>query len=153
METLPGQTIAEKIFSQHAGKAVKAGETVVARIDLAMATDGSGPLTLDFFQKMNGQKVFDPEKVLMVLDHYVPCPNDKVAALQDSMRQFKDRGFCRLMELGEGICHQLLPERGYVLPGDLIVGGDSHSTTYGAFNACGTGVGSSDLAAGMISGK
>jgi 3-isopropylmalate/(R)-2-methylmalate dehydratase large subunit len=102
---------------------------------------------------MGGKTVFDPDRILMVLDHYVPCPNADVAALHDQMRRFRDRGFCRLLELGEGICHQLLPEKGYVQPGDLIIGGDSHSTTYGAFNALGTGVGSSDLAAAMITGK
>jgi len=148
-----GQTIAEKIFSQHAGKRVLAGDNIIATIDLAMATDGSGPLTLDFFRKMGGVKVFDPVKVVMVFDHYVPCPNDKVAAMQDDMRVFCHSGNGQLMELGEGICHQLLPEKGYVAPGALIIGGDSHSTTYGAFNALGTGVGSSDLAAAMISGR
>ncbi len=150
---MAGQTIAEKIFSTHAGTVVRAGDNIIAAIDLAMATDGSGPLTLDLFRKMGGQSVFDPEKVVMVLDHYVPCPNDKVAALHDSMRAFADAGQCRLLELGEGICHQLLPEKGFVRPGQLIVGADSHSTTYGAFNALGTGIGSSDLAAAMITGK
>lgn len=150
---MPGQTIAEKIFSSHCGQTVHAGETVIAAIDVAMATDGSGPLTLDFFRQMGGDRVFDPERVLMVLDHYVPCPNDKVAGLHDQMREFHRQGHCQLLELGEGICHQLLPERGYVRPGSLIIGGDSHSTTYGAFNALGTGVGSSDLAAAMITGK
>lgn len=150
---MAGQTIVEKIFSTHAGTVVRAGDNIIAAIDLAMATDGSGPLTLDLFRKMGGQSVFDPEKVVMVLDHYVPCPNDKVAALHDSMRAFADAGQCRLLELGEGICHQLLPEKGFVRPGQLIVGADSHSTTYGAFNALGTGIGSSDLAAAMITGK
>ena len=150
---MAGQTIAEKIISAHAGVTAHAGDNVIAGIDVAMATDGSGPLTLDLFYKMGGKTVFDPEKVIMVLDHYVPCPNDKVAALQDSMRIFADEGNCRLTELGEGICHQLLPEKGLIRPGRLIVGGDSHSTTYGAFNALGTGIGSSDLAAAMIAGK
>jgi 3-isopropylmalate/(R)-2-methylmalate dehydratase large subunit len=150
---MPGQTIAEKIFSVHSDRFVKAGEAVVAKIDVAMATDGSGPLTLEFFKKMGGSKVFDSTKVLMVLDHYVPCPNDKVSRLQDGMRKFQAEGYCTLFEIGDGICHQLLPEKGYVKPGYLIVGGDSHSTTYGAFNALGTGIGSSDLAAAMISGK
>jgi len=146
-------TIAEKIFSSHAGRTVLAGEDIVASVDLVMATDGSGPLALDLFKKMDGKAVFDPEKIVMVLDHYVPCPNDKVAALQDSMRAFAAQGNCRIFDLGEGICHQLLPENQYIQPGHLIVGGDSHSTTYGAFNAIGTGIGSSDLAAAMIAGK
>jgi 3-isopropylmalate/(R)-2-methylmalate dehydratase large subunit len=147
------QTIAEKILSSHAGKAVSAGEVVMAVVDVVMATDGSGPLTLDFYEKMEGRGVFDPERVLMVLDHYVPCPNDKVARLHDRMRKFQQDGMCPLFDLGEGICHQLLPEKGYIRPGALVIGGDSHSTTYGAFNCFGTGLGSSDLASAMISGK
>ena len=104
-----------------------------------MATDGSGPLTIDFFNKMEGCSSFDPRNVLMIMDHYVPCPNDKVAGLHTMMRDFAKQGFGTVLDLGEGICHQLLPEKGYVRPGRLIVGGDSHSTTYGAFNALGTG--------------
>ena len=80
------QTIAEKILSSHAGKAAYSGDVVMAKVDVVMATDGSGPLTLDFYRKMEGKGVFDPERVLMVLDHYVPCPNDKVSGLHDSMR-------------------------------------------------------------------
>lgn len=125
----------------------------MASVDVVMATDGSGPLTLDFYEKMNGGGVFDPARVLMVLDHYVPCPNDKVARLHDRMRKFHRDGMCTLFELGEGICHQLLPEKGHVRPGALVIGGDSHSTTYGAFNCFGTGLGSSDLASAMISGR
>lgn len=146
------QTIAEKIFSAHASRPVFAGESIVARVDVVMATDGSGPLALEFFRRMGGTRSFDGTKVLMVLDHYVPCPNDKVAALQDQMRDFARAGNAVLFELGEGVCHQLLPERGYVRPGSLVVGGDSHSTTYGAFNALGIGVGSSDLAAAALTG-
>ena len=146
------QTIAEKIFSAHANRSAYAGESVVARVDVVMATDGSGPLALEFFRRMGGTRSFDGTKVLMVLDHYVPCPNDKVAALQDQMRAFARAGNAVLFELGEGICHQILPERGYVRPGSLVVGGDSHSTTYGAFNALGIGVGSSDLAAAALTG-
>jgi 3-isopropylmalate/(R)-2-methylmalate dehydratase large subunit len=147
------QTIVEKIFSAHAGAVVHAGDNIIAFVDLAMATDASGPLTLDIYKKMDGKGVFDPDKIVMVLDHYVPCPNDKVAAMHDGMREFAAKGRCQLLDLGEGICHQLLPEKGYIKPGHLIVGADSHSTTYGAFNAVGTGIGSSDLAAVMISGR
>lgn len=147
------QTIAEKILSSHAGKNVYSGDVTVAAVDVVMATDGSGPLTLDFYRKMEGKGVFDPDRVLMVLDHYVPCPNDKVAGLHDSMRAFHAAGLCTLFDLGEGICHQLLPEKGYIRPGSLVVGGDSHSTTYGALNCFGTGLGSSDLASGMIAGS
>jgi len=147
------QTVVEKIISSHCGRNVKAGTTVTASIDIAMATDGSGPLTIDLFNKMGKSKAWDPNRVLMVLDHYVPCPNDKVSRLQDMMRNFCGCGNGKLFELGEGICHQLLPEKGYVKPGEIIVGGDSHSCTYGALNAMGTGVGSSDLAAAIATGK
>jgi 3-isopropylmalate/(R)-2-methylmalate dehydratase large subunit len=147
------QTIVEKILSAHAGTVVHGGDNIIAFVDLAMATDASGPLTLDIYKKMGGKDVFDPDKIIMVLDHYVPCPNDKVAAMHDVMREFAAKGRCQLLDLGEGICHQLLPEKGYIKPGHLIVGADSHSTTYGAFNAVGTGIGSSDLAAVMISGR
>jgi len=147
------KTIVEKIIGAHCGKPVAAGDTVVAPVDLAMATDGSGPLTIQLFREMGFSKVWDPEKVLMVLDHYVPCPNDKVAGLQDEMRSFCTEGNGVLFDLGEGICHQLLPEKGYIEPGSLVVGADSHSLTYGAFNAFGTGIGSSDLAAVMAIGK
>jgi len=148
-----GRTIAEKIFSAHAGAEVRAGDSVVASIDAAMATDGSGPLTLELFRQMGGTKVFDPDKVVMVFDHYVPCPNDKVAALHESMRDFARGGQCRLTELAKASAISSCREKGFVKPGHLIVGGDSHSTTYGAFNAIGTGIGSSDLAAAMISGR
>lgn len=147
------QTIAEQIFSSHTGRPVFAGESVVAAVDLVMATDGSGPLMLDYFRQMGGSRSFDGSRVLLVLDHYVPCPNDKVAGLQEAMRAFARAGHARLFDLGEGICHQLLPEHGYVRPGGLIVGGDSHSTAYGALNALGIGVGSSDLAAAALTGK
>jgi 3-isopropylmalate/(R)-2-methylmalate dehydratase large subunit len=146
------QSIAEKIFSAHANRPAYAGDSIVARVDVVMATDGSGPLALEFFRQMGGTRTFDGTKVLMVLDHYVPCPNDKVAALQDKMRDFAREGNAVLFEMGEGICHQILPERGYIQPGSLVLGGDSHSTTYGAFNALGIGVGSSDLAAAALTG-
>lgn len=147
------QTIAEKIISAHCGRRVYAGETVVAAIDLAMATDGSGPLAIELFHQMKKGKLHDPANIIMVLDHYVPCPNDKVARLHDTMRRFcRDTG-CTLFDLGEGIGHQLLPEKGYIAPGAIVVGADSHAGTYGALNALGTGIGSSDLAAVMATGK
>lgn len=148
-----GKTIAMKIFSSHCKKNVSAGQLIIADVDLAMATDGSGPLTIDIFYKMGKEATWDPSKIVFVLDHYVPCPNDKVSRLHDMMRQFHTDGNCGIFELGEGICHQLLPEMGLVKPGDIIVGGDSHSCTYGALNAIGLGAGSSDLAVAMATGK
>ncbi len=150
---MKGQTITEKILSAKAERTVYAGDTILAKVDTVMATDGSGPLTIRFFEEMDGKKSFNAARVLMIIDHYVPCPNDKVAALHHMMQTFCAKGYGTLFEGGEGICHQLLPEKGYVYPGELIVGGDSHSTTYGALNALGTGVGSSDLAAAIIKGE
>jgi 3-isopropylmalate/(R)-2-methylmalate dehydratase large subunit len=147
------QTIAEKIISSHCGRTVYAGETVVAAVDLAMATDGSGPLAIELYHQMKKGQLRDPAKIIMVLDHYVPCPNDKVARLHDTMRRFCKDTNCTLFDLGEGIGHQLLPELGYIRPGAIVVGADSHAGTYGALNALGTGIGSSDLAAVMATGK
>lgn len=149
---MAGMTIVEKILSEHAGHGARAGDVVISAIDVAMAVDASGPLTLDYFEQMGGKGVFDPAKVVMVLDHYLPCPNAAVALLQERVRDFHRKGFCTLYELGEGICHHVLPEKGYVKPGTVVAGADSHSITYGAFNCLGTGLGSSDLAAAMISG-
>jgi 3-isopropylmalate/(R)-2-methylmalate dehydratase large subunit len=147
------QTIAEKIISAHCGRRVYAGETVVAAVNLAMATDGSGPLAIELFNQMNQGGLQDPSRIIFVLDHYVPCPNDKVARLHDRMRRFCEDTGCTLFDLGEGIGHQLLPEKGYIAPGAMVVGADSHAGTYGALNALGTGIGSSDLAAVMATGK
>jgi 3-isopropylmalate/(R)-2-methylmalate dehydratase large subunit len=147
------RTIVEKIISNHYNHPVSAGEMVIPIIDLAMATDGSGPLAIELFQQMNKKELWDPKKIVMVLDHYVPCPNDKVARLHAMMRQFCTEMKSKLFDLGEGIGHQLLPEKGYIEPGSIVLGADSHACTYGALNAIGTGIGSSDLAAVMATGK
>jgi 3-isopropylmalate/(R)-2-methylmalate dehydratase large subunit len=147
-----GLTIVEKIISSHSGNELHRADITVATIDTAMATDGSGPLMIEYFKKMGGTHVFDPTRVLLIMDHYVPSPNDKVSRLQDIMRNFAAKGYGTIISLGEGICHQLLPEMGYIRPGHLVVGADSHSTTYGALNSLGVGIGSSDLAAAIISG-
>lgn len=108
---------------------------------------------LEYFEKLGGTRAANPESNYLVMDHYVPYPNNKVAALQKSMSDFAHCGQAQLLPLGEGICHQLLPERGCIHPGSIVIGGDSHSTTYGAFNALGMGVVSSILAAGIMAGS
>ncbi len=138
---MSAKTIVEKILSAHAGRDARAGDVVIAGIDVAMAGDASGPLTLDYFEKMGGTGVFDPARIVMVMDHYLPCPNQAVSKLQDRVRAFHRKGWCTLFDLGEGICHHLLPEKGYTKPGTIVVGADSHSITYGAFNCLGTGLG------------
>ncbi len=150
---MAGMTMVEQLLSAHSGQAARAGDVVVSTVDVALALDASGPLTLDYYEAMGGTAVFDPAKIVMVLDHYVPCSNAAVSRLQDRVRDFHRRGLCTLYELGEGICHHLLPEKGHARPGRVVVGADSHTTTHGAFNCLGTGLGSSDMAAAMITGS
>lgn len=148
-----GKTIAEKILSRASGTDAHAGDLVVADVDFIMGQDGTSPLAIKAFQAMNGSRVADPERVAMVIDHSAPSPNEGVSALHALMRQFAREQGIRFYDIGEGVCHQLMPERGNVVPGDLVVGADSHTTTYGALNVFSTGVGSTDLAAAMLTGK
>jgi 3-isopropylmalate/(R)-2-methylmalate dehydratase large subunit len=148
-----GQTVIEKILSSHSGKEACAGEIVVARVDYVMGQDGTAPLAIRAFNDMDGKEVFDRDRVAFVIDHSAPSPNEGVSALHKLMREFsREKGF-RLYDIGEGVCHQLLPESGEVGPGSLVIGADSHTCTYGALNAFSTGVGSTDLAGGLISGR
>lgn len=148
-----GKTIAEKILSNHCGKEVRAGDLVLADVDFVMSQDGTSPLAIKAFNEMGGGKVFDPSKVAMVIDHSAPSPNEGTSNLHKLMREFAREQGIILYDIGEGVCHQLLPERGHVLPGDLVVGADSHTCTYGAIGAFSTGVGSTDLAAALMTGK
>ncbi|MCL6639229.1 MAG: 3-isopropylmalate dehydratase large subunit, partial [Firmicutes bacterium] len=148
-----GQTIIEKILSSHSGREACAGEIVVARVDYVMGQDGTAPLAIRAFSDMGGKEVFDRERVAFVIDHSAPSPNEGVSALHKLMREFaREKGF-RLYDIGDGVCHQVLPESGLVGPGSLVIGADSHTCTYGALNAFSTGVGSTDLAGGLISGR
>ncbi len=148
-----GQTVSEKIISRHIGRSVGAGDLVVTPVDGVMATDTTAPLALKAFEKMGGTKVFDPTKCALVLDHAVPPPNERIANLHKMMRVFAAEQGMRLFEIGEGICHQVMIENAYVKPGDIFIGADSHTPTYGAVNAMASGVGSTDLAATMMTGK
>lgn len=148
-----GQTIIEKILSGHSGQTAHAGDIVVAEVDLIMGQDGTSPLAIKAFEDMAGTEVCDCDKVAMVIDHSAPSPNEGVSALHKLMREFASQKGIKLYDIGEGVCHQLMPESGKVGPGRLVVGADSHTCTYGALNAFSTGVGSTDLAAAMISGK
>tara|TARA_R110000787_G_scaffold181008_3_gene293097 strand:- start:30169 stop:31449 length:1281 start_codon:yes stop_codon:yes gene_type:complete len=146
-------TIAEKILSAHCGRPCYAGESVVCRVDAAMATDGSAPMAIDYFRGMGGEKLADPKSLIFALDHYAPPDNPATVALQDRIRKFSTEQGNVLYDIGAGIGHQLMIERGHVRPGDLVVGADSHAVAYGAANAFAVGVGSSDLAAVMLTGK
>ncbi|HET9402933.1 MAG TPA: aconitase/3-isopropylmalate dehydratase large subunit family protein [Candidatus Acidoferrales bacterium] len=148
-----GKTIAEKILSRKSGRDARAGDVVVCPVDCALGTDGSTPMALNYFHAMNGSCVAAPEKIVFALDHYAPAPSRATAQLHEQMRAFANKHGIHLWEVGEGIGHQLIVESGRALPGSLVVGADSHAVTYGALNCFATGIGSSDLAAILISGK
>lgn len=148
-----GKTIAEKILSSHAGEDARAGDIVVCHLDFAFAQDGTAPLAIKAFDKMGQKGVFDTKKIAFFIDHNAPSPSSDVSSLHRLMRDFAGKHQIRLYDVGEGICHQLVVEEGWVSAGDLVVGADSHTCTYGALNVFSTGVGSTDLAAAMASGK
>ncbi|HHW27994.1 MAG TPA: 3-isopropylmalate dehydratase large subunit [Syntrophomonadaceae bacterium] len=152
-ESLLGKTIAEKILSNKSGQNAYANDIVVADVDFRMGQDGTSPLAIRAFEAMNGERVYHPESAAFVIDHSAPSPLEGVSALHALMRQFSKENNMILYDIGEGVCHQLLPEKGHVGPGSLVIGADSHTCTYGALNAFATGVGSTDLAAALISGK
>lgn len=148
-----GKTIAEKILSNHSGKDAKAGDIVVADLDFMIGQDGTSGMAIDSFRKIGAKKVFDPSKIAIIIDHSSPSPNEGVSAIHKKIREFTREQGIKLYDIGCGVCHQLTPEQGHVVPGDLVIGADSHTCTYGAINVFSTGIGSTDLAAGMISGK
>jgi 3-isopropylmalate/(R)-2-methylmalate dehydratase large subunit len=150
-----GMTITEKILAVHAGKSsVEPGEIIDVNIDLALANDITAPLSLEEFEKVGATRVFDPEKVVFVLDHFTPNKDIISAENCKTIREFAHKyGITNFYEGGAcGIEHALLPEEGLVLPGDVVIGADSHTCTYGALGAFATGVGSSDLTHGMVTG-
>ena len=150
-------TIAEKILARHAGlDAVQAGDIVIAKVDFAMVHDARAPNAIRMVDKMGqGSTARLPfaSKTAWVLDHYSPPPNLEAAQTHTAMRRFADEHGSVLYDIGDGICHQVLPEGGHLTCGDLIVGTDTHSVTYGAFNAFGTGIEGTDVSAVMSTGK
>ena len=151
-----GMTMTQKILAAHAGlPSVKAGDLIEARLDLVLGNDITTPVAVAAFDEAGLTKVFDPEKIAIVLDHYTPCKDIKSAQLCDTARKFAKRfGITHLYDVGTaGIEHALLPEKGLVGPGDCVIGADSHTCTYRALGAFSTGVGSTDMAAGMAIGE
>jgi methanogen homoaconitase large subunit len=147
-------TISEKIFSRASGTEAKANDFVMANIDYAMAHDGTSVLAVNAFKEMGRNKVWDPSRIIIPFDHISPANNEASATLQKEIREWvKEQGIINFYDVGEGICHQLLPEKGFSLPGKLILGADSHSCTYGAFGALATGVGATDMAEVFATGK
>ena len=149
-------TITEKILAKHAGlKEVIPGLLINARVDIALGNDITAPIAIKEFKKAGAKKVFHKGKVVLVPDHFTPNKDIKSAEQVKILREFaKEQGLKYYFEGGEvGVEHALLPEKGIVVPGDVVIGADSHTCTYGALGAFSTGVGSTDLAAAMITGE
>jgi 3-isopropylmalate/(R)-2-methylmalate dehydratase large subunit len=147
------QTITEKIISAHCGKIVYADELAIVNVDGIMATDTTAPYAIKAFREMNGKQIWDASKMWLIIDHAAPAPNERIGNLHKMMRDFAKEQGIKLYDVGEGICHQIMVDENNVKPGQIFLGADSHSCTYGALNAFGTGVGSTDLAAVMLTGK
>lgn len=151
-----GMTITEKIFAAHCGREkVSAGELVYATLDLVMGTDVTVPLSVEVFNRIGAEQVFDPTKIALVNDHFVPAKDIQAAGLSKTMREFAIKyNIKNYFEVGRsGICHCIVTDCGLVVPGDLVIGADSHTCTYGALGAFATGVGSTDMAASWALGE
>lgn len=151
-----GMTMTQKILADHAGlPEVKAGDLIMANLDMVLANDITGPVAINVFDTLDTDKVFDKDKVALVPDHFAPNKDIKAAEQCRQMRCFaKDQDVTNYFEVGEmGVEHALLPEKGLVVAGDAMIGADSHTCTYGALGAFSTGVGSTDMAVGMATGK
>ena len=148
-------TMAEKILAKASGKReVEAGEIVMANIDVAMTHDLTGPLSVEAFEKIGVPEVWDPEKIVIVFDHQVPADSLDAAENHIIMRKFvKEQGITNFYDVREGVCHQVLPEKGHIVPGEVVVGTDSHTCTHGALGAFSTGIGSTDMSMVFATGK
>jgi 3-isopropylmalate dehydratase large subunit len=147
-------TLTEEIFSRKVGRTVEQGETVVVDVDRVMSHDTTTPLAIQAFRKLsqqNGGRVFNSQRSHIVFDHIIPASTIAAATLQRDIRTFAREQDISILQ--EGICHQVMPERGYVIPGDIIVGADSHTCTYGALGAFATGMGSTDIGVAYATGR
>ncbi|MBW9223072.1 3-isopropylmalate dehydratase large subunit [Methanothermococcus sp. SCGC AD-155-E23] len=150
-----GMTLVEKILAKASGRrSVSPGDIVMAKIDVAMVHDITGPLTVKTLEKAGIDRVWDPDKIVVLFDHQVPADSIDAAKNHALMRRFvKKHGIKNFYDIREGICHQVLPEKGHVVPGTVVVGADSHTCTHGAFGAFATGIGSTDMAAVFATGE
>ncbi|HLD82888.1 MAG TPA: aconitase family protein, partial [Candidatus Omnitrophota bacterium] len=146
-----GRTIAEKILSSHAGRDLKAGDFAICRVDFAFGQDGTSNIIMDRIGELAVDKL--KTKFCMVIHHSSPSPSEGVSRVHRRMREFAKDYASGLYDIGCGVCHQVIPESGNILPGDLVLGADSHTCTYGALAAFATGVGSTDLAITLAAGK
>jgi 3-isopropylmalate/(R)-2-methylmalate dehydratase large subunit len=151
-----GMTITEKILAAHSGrKEVSSGELINAKVDLILANDITAPIAISEFKKIGAKDVFNKDRIALVPDHFTPAKDIKAAEQCKMLRDFsREYQISHYFEVGRvGIEHVLLPEEGLVVPGDLVIGADSHTCTYGALGAFATGVGSTDVAAAMATGE
>ena len=150
-----GMTMTQKILAKHAGlPTVEVGQLIEAKLDLVLGNDITAPVAISQFEKAGLTQVFDKDKIAIVLDHYTPCKDIKAAQLCKTARDFAHKHhITHFFDVGRvGVEHALLPEQGLALPGEVIIGADSHTCTYGALGAFSTGIGSTDMAAGMATG-
>lgn len=150
------RTMAEKLLGDASGRQVKAGDVAICRPDFAMGTDGSIPMSLDYLERIQEKSdttPYNPAQLVFALDHYDTTSGPGALALQQKVRDYARRRDITLFDIGDGIGHQLMIEGGYAAPGRLVVGADSHATSYGALNCFGTGIGSSDLAGILFCGQ
>jgi 3-isopropylmalate/(R)-2-methylmalate dehydratase large subunit len=148
-----GKTIAEKVLSSHSGKECLAGDLTVASVDFCMSQDGTSTMMIRELENLGFSAPKTSRGMAVVIDHNSPCPSVDVAKIHAKIRDFSSSKSIPLHDVGEGVCHQVVPESGKILPGDIVVGADSHTCTYGALNACSTGLGSADVAAAAHTGK
>jgi len=141
------KTISEKIISEHAGRELKAGDIAVVNVDLVMSQDGTGPLAVSQIKRMGFSGVENPEKSIFFIDHAAPSPRKELSNSHIVLREFAGQTGSVISDAGEGVCHQILAES-YTCPGDIVLGGDSHTCTSGALGAFATGMGSTDIAVG-----
>lgn len=146
-----GKTIAEKILGAHAKKELSAGDFAICKVDFTFGQDGTSAIIIDRIKELEVENL--NAKFCMVIDHSAPSPSEGVSRVHKKMRDFAKEYRTNLFDIGCGVCHQVIPESGEILPGDLVLGADSHTCTYGALGAFATGVGSTDLAIALATGK
>jgi 3-isopropylmalate/(R)-2-methylmalate dehydratase large subunit len=148
-----GFTFVEKVIGNKVGHVVHANEYVITDVDIIMASDTTAPIAIKSFHEMGGVNLAKPESTVFILDHATPCPNEKIAELHQIIRQFAYMQKCIFFDQNHGVCHQVILENKLVREGDVVLGADSHTCSYGAVGAFSTGVGSTDLGATMLTGK
>lgn len=150
---MSGYSFAEKLLAKKVGRVVRAGEMAIVDVDIMMGSDTTMPIAMKAFQEMNGKTLFKPNSTIVFIDHATPCPNEHIAQLHKLIRKFCEVNHAILYDQNYGVCHQVMIEQQHVKQGDLVLGADSHTCSYGAVGAFSIGVGSTDLAAAMLTGK